>query len=57
MPMRPLPAMQHKLPRQGLHHVFNLLKPATEGSRGNVHPVRGHFPDRPLKRLLKLELL
>jgi len=49
--------MQHKLPRQGVHHVFNLLKPATEGSRGNVHPVRDHFPDRPLKRLLKLELL
>ena len=55
--MRPLPAMQHKLPRQGLHHILNLLKPAAERSARKVHPVRRHFPDRALERLRKLELL
>jgi len=48
--MRSLPAMQHKLPRQGLHHVLNLLKPAAERAARKVHPVRGHFPDRALER-------
>ena len=55
--MRSLPAMQHKLPRQGLHHVLNLLEPAAERAARKVHPVRGHFPDRALERLRKLELL
>src|ERR1035437_212520 len=55
--MRPLPAMQHKLPCQGLHHIFNLFKPPAERSGRKVHPMRRHFPDRALERLLKLELL
>src|ERR1017187_9745904 len=55
--MRSLPTLQHKLPRQRLHHILNLLKPAAERAARKVHPVRGHFPDRALERLLKLELL
>src|ERR1035438_2285929 len=55
--MRPLPALQHKLPRQRLHQVLNLLEPAAERAARKVPPVRGHFPARALEWLRKLELL